>query len=383
MRHSAAAEKRRSFAPQLVLALAVMTMLAGLWGVAANRPASSRPAVLSTDGPMVSETRCAECHSDITDTFAATPHARTLRHTSEAGIAERFAGRSFTHPHTGARFSYQLEDGRLTVSTPAYARTLAIEWIFGSGTHAQTPLITWTDDEGRTQAIEHCVSWYPSGDLAATLGTEALTDASGIHALGHHRGPAQTMNCFGCHSRHVPNEDGQIHFAHIQAGIGCARCHWDVEQHVLEMDRGDDATIERFSALTPRDAVDRCGECHRRAQDMGGPIEPDDESIARFAPVGLVQSPCFLQQETVRLPSGEPARLDCTSCHDPHRPSSNDWRSYTQACHTCHDGAHHRASVCSSPRTEQNCLPCHMPKIPANEHLEFTDHWIRVRLPGE
>ncbi|QDU40960.1 hypothetical protein Mal4_53230 [Maioricimonas rarisocia] len=373
----------RRAAPQPLLAVVVLASLLAIWTTAHDSRPPAAPAVLSANAPRVSEERCAECHSDITDTFPETPHARTLHHVSEAGIAERFAGRSFTHPQTGARFDYTLEDDRLTVSTPAYARELAIEWIFGSGTHAQTPLITWTDEEGRTQSIEHCVSWYPTGELAATLGTEALPDATGVQALGHHRGPAQTMNCFGCHSRYVPNTDGRILFDHLQAGIGCARCHWDVEQHVAEMDAGEEASIERFAALAPREAVDRCGECHRRAQDMGGPIEPDDESIARFAPVGLVQSPCFQQQDEVRLPSGEPVRLDCTTCHDPHRPSSNDWQTYVRSCLQCHGAGHDNTSVCSSPRTEQNCLPCHMPKVPANEHLEFTDHWIRVRSTAE
>ncbi|MFG0296227.1 MAG: multiheme c-type cytochrome [Maioricimonas sp. JB045] len=368
---------------QSLLAVAALALVAGLWGVGVYRPVPSPPAVLSADAPRVSEERCSECHSDITDTFPMTPHANTLHRVTEEGIAERFDGRSFVHTGTGTRFDYRLENDRLIVSTPAYARELAIEWIFGSGTHAQTPLITWTDEDGTTQSIEHCVSWYPTGELAETLGTEELAESSGIHALGHHRGTPQTTNCFGCHSRYVPVEDGGIRFDHLQAGIGCARCHWDVEQHVEEMDRGDDATIERFASLPPREAVDRCGECHRRAQDMGGAIEPDDTSIARFAPVGLVQSPCFQQQGQVRLASGEPGRLDCTTCHDPHRPANHAWQTYVVSCHACHDGERDRARTCTSPRTAENCLECHMPKVPANDHLVFTDHWIRVRSTEE
>jgi hypothetical protein len=112
---------------------------------------------------------------------------------------------------------------------------------------------------------------------------------------------------------------------------------------------------------------------------MGGPITPDDRTIVRFAPVGLVQSPCFLRQDEVRLDSGTPARLDCATCHDPHRPSSRDPQAHIAVCLNCHDEARGRAADCSVAVRGDNCLACHMPPVAMNEHLHFTDHWIRVR----
>ncbi|MEJ7590893.1 MAG: multiheme c-type cytochrome [Planctomycetaceae bacterium] len=261
-----------------------------------------KPVVLSS-APQVSERRCAECHSDITDAFSKVPHARTLTRATREDVLKCFAGRSFHRDSSELDFHYRFEDDRLLVSTPAYARDLTIEWVFGSGTHARTPLITWTDDQGNTSAIEHSVSWYPDQKLGVTLGMEKLKESNGILCLGLPRSSAETINCFGCHCTHVPTDGKRILFEGIQPGIGCSRCHWNTTQHVHEMDLGLSTTIERFSRMTPQESIDRCGECHRRADEMGGEIRPEDETLPRFASVGLVQSACFKRQEEV-LPLG-------------------------------------------------------------------------------
>lgn len=49
------------------------------------------------------------------------------------------------------------------------------------------------------------------------------------------------------------------------------------------------------------------------------------------------------------------------------------------SCGKCHAGTPETAGHCASPMTDANCLPCHMPKVPMNDELSFTDHWIRVR----
>ena len=343
------------------------------------RPAPPLPAVLSSRAPRAAEQRCAECHSNITEAFRSSPHARTLIRATEESVADAFAGRTFHRDDIDVDFHYESRDGRLMVTTPAYARELSIDWLFGSGTHARTPLITWTDDDGNTSAIEHGVSWYPEGHLGVTLGMDEQTASAGIQTLGHPRSATETINCFGCHCTYVPTAGGRILFDKIEPGIGCARCHWNTRQHVHEMDSGHPSTIERFSRMTPRESVDRCGECHRRADEMGGPIEAGDQTITRFASVGLVQSACFLRQSEITLADGQPARFDCVSCHDPHRPTPRDWRFHAAVCLKCHDAAHNQAPDCPTASREDDCLSCHMPPVPANKHLKFTDHWIRIR----
>lgn len=358
-------------------AIVVLLVLGAMATIRSNRTLP-RPAVVSTTTPRTASQSCAECHSDVTREFSSAPHARTLRRVDDELLA-RFAGRTFRQKQTGTEFRYELRGKELCVVTPAYGRELPIEWVFGSGTHAQTPLILLPDEKGLCRSIEHCVSWYPSGELGTTLGQEQVDVAMGVHAVGRLWGTAETINCFGCHCTDVPLKGEQIDFDGIEPGVGCARCHWNSAAHIEEMEAGLPATIERLSELSPAEAVDRCGECHRRASEMGGPISPDDPLIARFAPVGLVQSPCFQKQHEVTLDSGRPARLVCTTCHDPHRPSDHDWRTHVQSCLSCHDAAHGRAADCRVAERTENCLRCHMPPVIANENLSFTDHWIRVR----
>jgi hypothetical protein len=366
-----------------ILALAstgvVLACLLGILVGSQKQVAKQPLPVILSSALRISETRCAECHSDITDDFALAPHSRTLQRVSNPELLKNFAGREFQHPNSKNIFKYQHSGDELTVHTSAYGRDLPIDWIFGSGTHARTPLMTWTDLDGNTSGLEHCVSWYPGDELGVTLGMENLKDQVGIFALGAPRSPAETINCFGCHSTFIPTRAKKIHFDKIEPGIGCVRCHWNANQHADEMEHDWESTIEKISRLTPTESVDRCGECHRRADEMDGPILASDDSLPRFASVGLVQSPCFKQQADVTLADGTIARLDCTSCHDPHQPASHDWKVHTAVCLNCHDAGHDRAIDCTQATRKDNCLTCHMPKLPANEYLNFTDHWIRVR----
>lgn len=371
--------KRQFWLKWLLPVITLAFALVGVWTAQGGRNEHvARPLVLSSTQP-VSQQRCAECHFEITDGYETAPHARTLMQVRSAEDAQPFVGRVFRREDTGVEFRYAWKNDQLMVSSPAYARELPIEWIFGSGTHARTPLITWTNQQGNTSGLEHSVSWYPDGELGPTLGMENSQETTGVLALGLPRSPSETINCFGCHSTHMPMDNGEIVFHGIDTGIGCARCHWDTDTHVHEMDYGLASTIERFSQLSPLESVDRCGECHRRADEMEGKIDPSDKTLVRFASVGLVQSPCFQRQAEVKLPAGETARLDCTTCHNPHRPTSRDWRVHVQQCLKCHDATQDRAADCTVASRNTNCLNCHMPQIPENQHLQFTDHWIRIR----
>ena len=361
-----------------VLTMVGVSVFVAVWFLQRMNTSPAVPVVQSSK-LRVSEQRCAECHSETTTSFASAPHSKTLSRISDPEVARRFENRSFHNELTGVRFRYEMRNGRLVLSTSAYARELYIDWVFGSGTHAMTPLITWADDLGETCGIEHGVSWYPGDELGVTLGMEKLYESEGILALGNPRPSAEVINCFGCHSSYVPVNGRVVDLENIEPGVGCIRCHVDAERHLGEMDQGLPSHPERLSTLTPIESVNRCGECHRRADEMSGDILPEDQSLARFASVGLVQSACFKQQHRVTNASGEPVRLDCNSCHNPHQGTPTDWRIHTSVCLSCHKSGDPQIAECHSSARDENCLSCHMPQQPANENLHFTDHWIRVR----
>jgi hypothetical protein len=324
--------------------------------------------------------RCAECHSEVVESFATTPHSRTLRRAIDESVLGKFAGQSYTNPRNHSTFSFEVRDGRLWVSPSSYGRDLPVDWIFGSGTHALTPLVMFPVEGLGIRPLELGVSWYPGRGLDATLDREN-PDAAGLASLGAFHMTTELAACFGCHSTRLPlDAQQQIRFDLIEPNLGCARCHFDADRHEREqLDNGQGA-IENLTQLSPLDAVNRCGECHRRAAEQDpAAIREHDPSIDRFASVGLVQSPCFLRQAEVTLEGNVPARMDCVTCHDPHRPASKDWRHYTASCLKCHDAAHGRSKDCPVAAREDNCLTCHMPPRQVNPYLSFTDHWIRVR----
>ncbi|MCA9084831.1 MAG: hypothetical protein KDA81_12280 [Planctomycetaceae bacterium] len=360
-----------------------LVLLAGVVGwtsgwLAERSPEVSAPVVLSHP-PRHSQQRCAECHQEVVEAFRDAPHSGTLTRATAQEVRACFDGKTFMNPDNDSVLSYHVDSDRIAVSSSGYPGRPGFEWIFGSGTHARTPLLTFHTANGRTISAEHLVSWYPGDQLGITLGMENGTSGRGIHGLGGLKSTAETINCFGCHATFVPVQDDRILLDQIIPNVGCRRCHGDADQHVDDMDRGLSSGIERYSEMTPEESVDRCGECHRRATEMGSPLSPEDGLLVRFASVGLVQSPCFQQQREVKNPDGTFQRFDCISCHDPHRQASRDWKHHAAACLRCHDQANGRSVDCPVADRRDNCLECHMPQVPSNDYLSFTDHWIRVR----
>ena len=57
-----------------------------------------------------------------------------------------------------------------------------------------------------------------------------------------------------------------------------------------------------------------CGQCHRHPsifpREM---IRPEETGLARFQPVGLMQSKCYTRSD---------GAFSCVNCHDPHARAS-------------------------------------------------------------
>jgi hypothetical protein len=353
--------------------IAVLALAAAVW--LGQTPPLPGPQVASFSRP--DSHACAECHEQRHADFQSAPHARTLRRLDDPDLLKQFADRQYHDAGSGADLSWSVTEGRLFAHVAQPPRSIRLDWAFGSGRHAITPASVKQNPEGAIELLEHRVSWYPSGGVQATLGL-AGTTTSHRDNLGDWHTPAAAARCFGCHSTRVPQVDGRINIEQLLPNVQCDRCHQGSQEHVRAMRAGQAASgLLHWPALSSLEAVNRCGECHRRADEFRPEeLQPESTRLVRFASVGLVQSPCF--QHGAHEPARHPDSLTCVRCHDPHQPARDDTDYYRQRCLECH-GAERTRKPCSVQPATSQCTQCHMPKVSLNPWLSFTDHWIRVR----
>ena len=125
--------------------------------------------------------------------------------------------------------------------------------------------------------------------------------------------------------------------------------------------------------------------CHRHPGKAGvGPLDPENTHLARFQPVGILQSRCYRESK---------GALSCVTCHDPHARASTDRPAYNATCRSCHQGggsapSSHTEAEEVKPRIAGlpcprepagDCVGCHMPRVNAGQGVLFADHWIRIR----
>ncbi len=348
-----------------------------VWGAAWGPWFLSEPPrpLIGVASRAVQARKCVDCHEEVVEKFAGAPHQVTLRPGADPAVAERFAGRTVAFGDETYRFD--LDRGTLQFTAVESGQTATIDWVFGSGNHALTPVILTHEPWGGTAMIEAMATWYADDQLDLTPGTEDTGAQMG--ELGRYHDFADTVGCFECHSSYLPIGEDRIDVDRMHPGVSCARCHLGAAEHA-ETD-GEQPTQVAWSELSALASISRCGECHRRADEFtADELVPENQLLIRFAPVSMSQSACF--QVTMAGPDGrEGRRLDCLTCHDPHQVTNRDPQFYVTQCLACHHGQQGAAPDCGAEPMTSQCLDCHMPKVPVSDRLRFTDHWIRVRTP--
>lgn len=317
----------------------------------------------------VSAQTCVACHEDHVKRFESAPHQNTLLPGNHPLVAQRLDGKSFTDEQTGAQFRFTKRDEYVWLESSRRSNPLRVDWLFGSGHHACTPVTVVENPSGGSSVLQHVMSWYPDNSIGWTLGqTAEQRDLPGIAAVALPHTAQESRSCFLCHTTWLPETDDQLNLHQAIPNVTCIRCHPQAEQHVAHPEHG---SIQKWSELSPLESVNRCGECHRRA-DHFTPDElvTSNKLLIRFASASLVQSGCFKNQTPAR-------RFDCMTCHDPHEPASGNSADYNRKCIACHSAPDDRH--CQSEQTSDQCIGCHMVQEQVQESLIFTDHWIRVR----
>jgi hypothetical protein len=275
-----------------------------------------------------------------------------------AASASDYAGAEACLPCHTANFKAQ--------SASSHARALARsnstqpgDWAFGAGRQAIT-FVTRVDGESYR---EDGLSWYRRlNGLAVTPGQ---TDAKGVVFRTFDPG-ARILSCFSCHSTGPVAVNAAEEVVPHEVGVRCEVCHGPAAAHV----RNPAQNHLRNPAQMTAAAMNRfCGQCHRTDAEDGRELtDLRDARNAKDEPLRLAASACFLRSN---------GRLNCTSCHDPHRELEQNASAYDGHCKSCHSNVAHRKPVAGTA-----CVTCHMPAISDGPYLEFANHRIAIYAAG-
>jgi len=387
----------------LLIAAVIFVAVAVYWIDRSVRSDADSPSTLVSTSIRVRPEACYECHSEIAQSYAAAPHNKTLRRGDDPDVIAAMAGKSVIL--NGFEQGFVERDGRLWGTHSHMPIDRRVDWVFGSGHHAMTPVTLDVDPDGHPRLAQFNASVLADGELGATPGLGVavgrLDPKTSIADLPPNHGitsdPAETRRCFGCHVSALPQINGRVDLEGAVPSIDCNRCHPGATAHAQS--GGIDRLTLDWADLTPLESINRCGECHRRADEFTpDELGPDVLHLVRFSPVGMAMSSCFAKSQDPEMAPGDPrfARFDCVTCHDPHAPASTDAAHYNKTCFLCHrfgDSENHSPQLqqksslddqrmtggCTAATADSSCITCHMPKKESGEGLFFTDHWIRVQ----
>ncbi len=328
----------------------------------------------STEPTLVGRETCRECHAENFAFHSRHGHASTFHLVSQTDLASKFAGKSFDSGEPYGTYEYRAdEQGRLFATLPAQFgdEPYPLQYVLGSGLHAQTILTLAPGLDGQTEGIEHRVSCYPGGRLGLTPGHAKMTPQSALEFFGDSSRGTPLERCIYCHttSARIVGEG----IDDLISNINCEKCHGPGSEHVR---------LARSESKPPPYSVGRdtwdtesemqlCGDCHRLPRHVTEKkIREYPDELARFQPVGLLRSRCYLD-------SGR--ELKCTTCHNPHQTIREmEPADHVRNCLGCHQPGTETHIACPVER-EKGCIECHMPAVEVDPGLRFHDHWIRVR----
>jgi hypothetical protein len=199
----------------------------------------TRPHAASTSAAYVDPRRCAECHSQIAESYRHTGMGRSFHRTRPdemAGNARKPA--TFYHKASDSYFSMVEHDGQLflrrfQIGFDGKATNVlekSADYAIGSGNHARTYL----HRTKRNTLVELPLAWYAEqgGYWAMNPGYDRPDHP------GFRRGI--TYACMFCHNAIPENPPGAaqpapeaVFGAGIPGGIDCQRCHGPGSKHVL------------------------------------------------------------------------------------------------------------------------------------------------------
>jgi hypothetical protein len=315
---------------------------------------------------FVGSRQCAVCHAAQAKSFHESSMSGALAPVESCDLLKgdvhftvAVDGYSYQIARTKDKVTYRVTDNKGAFEAP-------LEYAFGQGKAGQTYVYSLNGVFHETR-----VSYYSEiNGLALTVGAINSKPGNLQEAAGRVMDPADTRNCFGCHTTgaRVGNE---IQLKNYEPGVQCESCHGPGGAHIDSIRNGKPAagSIRALKGMDPQQSNEFCGVCHRTWETVMTMGLRGINNV-RFPPYRLTNSPCF---------SVEDRRIACTSCHDPHGRLVQDDKSYDAKCTACHNAQNSSIQKRKCPVGKEACTSCHMPKVETAEaHHAFRDHWFRV-----
>jgi tetratricopeptide (TPR) repeat protein len=344
--------------------------------------------------PFVGEAQCAACHPGTFREQNKSRHARTFSRKEQFPTIS-IPQRPITDP-ANAQVSHafhQRGDG-LEVDTRVDGQVYQtiVDYAFGSGDRGLT--MVGHDPEGRS--LEYRLSYYPRRvGWDVTTGQPLQPGRQSALYQGHSVSSDDVRHCMFCHNTNPHAILTSTGPESLDRAIGCERCHGPGGNHLkvasskkLDSNHDADLAIARPSLASGPAIVGLCAECHSQMKLGITPTQGSPNSI-RFQGATLTWSRCYTESDN---------KLDCVTCHNPHRDAETTAQWYVSRCLQCHPagGATVNRTGSLAGKTEASgqrscpvqpasgCIECHMPtRESSTAHTVFTDHFIRVHPPIE
>jgi Flp pilus assembly protein TadD len=332
---------------------------------------------------------CKTCHAANFHAHERSRHARTFARPTEVTSLE-LPVTSLADP-AAPRVTHSLAKDDLGVlhqETTANGRTIraVVDYAFGSGDRGLT--LVGHDEKGAMRELR--LSSYRTGLRSGwdvTFGQQQEPFDTELY-LGQPLEEDAVRKCLFCHVTNpwavLTGNDRAV----LDKAIGCERCHGPAGNHLLAVAaRFPEPAIGRPALVSGAPLVKLCGQCH---SPRGREVVRGEPAAVRFQAATLTWSRCFTESDN---------RLDCVTCHNPHRDAETKAEHYEAKCLACHAGTKTPAGRRERLRGARlfpgqavtpawnpcpvnplsGCLGCHMPSVQdAVPHSAFTDHFIRV-----